>query len=931
MATPATGSRTLELTGVEQTLRKLLLDVAEYIDTNPRPASDESHVQLPDELANTQLVLRFTGGWVRDKLLGVESHDIDVAINKMTGFQFGLRLKEYLEIPGNPEKYGLEGVASSEKAGTSAKNKQVGGLHKIEANPEKSKHLETVTTRILGLDIDLVNLRKETYTEDSRNPQMEFGTPEEDALRRDATVNAMFYNLNTSEVEDFTGKGFDDMQKRIIRTPLEPYQTFKDDPLRVLRLIRFASRLGYNIDPTAEEYMGNEDIKQALRIKISRERVGVELEKMLRGPDPLGAMQYIDRLGLYTTVFSDPTKDHDFSPPGNWFIAYQALARILKSQDSRATTVRSMTIRDTEDAYLSWLISAVVPWADAPDPQPSKPGTKAPPPVASSVAREGIKAPNKVCDVMTASVRNLEEIRGLKDNFNTQQKRSHKRREEGDATAPDTVGMAIRRWGPTWRNQALFVLLYEILNLPGSVETNSEAPEGEQEVLLSYSKWFEHIQTLNLAEAYSLKPLLDGKALAKALETPPGPWMRSALDVVMAWQLRNPGITDPSEAIEEVRVHRQAEESSSDKQQAGKKKGELTSHLAKHFLGLTIRPLFAKTQNPVVTAQGRKNIQSSNPRTRTLFTEDESETKPWKAEKEGYALDLLRWVLLRMDSERVEDFWPLLVPPVLTLVDDSDPKFKAKGCDLLRLLLEITPSQLLKRTGLADVFEEALNPCLTYLPTLTPESESISLLDAAYPALIALARTRYPVPSPGDPLSDAAQQRASALDKLVWDGILSSHAHAGEHVRIAQCLVAQLNSIIRTLGVHSVKHLKSLVPLLSNILSEPLGPSYPPLLIQAARTMQTLILNAWVRIEMWRAEVFKGVAVCWVRLAAEGEEKDGFAEVKGELINVVEVMATALEGVEGVDWEAEARRLLGADARLDGLFSRIIEGGEGDS
>src|SRR5205823_5119318 len=83
------------------------------------------------------------------------------------------------------------------------------GLAEIKANPEKSKHLDTVTTRILGLDIDLVNLRRETYTEESRNPQMEFGTPEEDALRRDATVNAMFYNIETQQIEDFTGRGWE--------------------------------------------------------------------------------------------------------------------------------------------------------------------------------------------------------------------------------------------------------------------------------------------------------------------------------------------------------------------------------------------------------------------------------------------------------------------------------------------------------------------------------------------------------------------------------------------------------------------------------------------------------------------------------------------------------------------------------------------------
>ncbi|KAI6862127.1 hypothetical protein KC318_g20952, partial [Hortaea werneckii] len=160
----------VDLTEVEETLRRLLLDVAKYIDSNPSQDGN-SQVKLPEELASQPITLRFTGGWVRDKLLGVESHDIDVAINKMTGYQFGLRLKEYLEQPGNLAKYGLEDIASNDKQSAKAgavatdKSKTVGGLHKIEANPEKSKHLETTTMRILGLDIDLVNLRKETYSE----------------------------------------------------------------------------------------------------------------------------------------------------------------------------------------------------------------------------------------------------------------------------------------------------------------------------------------------------------------------------------------------------------------------------------------------------------------------------------------------------------------------------------------------------------------------------------------------------------------------------------------------------------------------------------------------------------------------------------------------------------------------------------------------
>ena len=260
----------IELTPIENTLKNLLLDVAQYIHERKINTED---VKILD---HRETVLLFTGGWVRDKLLGVDSHDIDVGISSMTGYQFGMALKQYLDVPENLKKY-------KEHHPDSVFKEEIVSLHKIEANPEKSKHLETVTTKIFGFDVDLVNLRKESYTEESRNPQMEFGTAEEDALRRDATVNALFYNLNTSRLEDLTGRGLEDMKNKLVRTPLEPYQTFKDDPLRVLRLIRFASRLGYRIDEATEIAMQNNDISAALRMKISRERVGAEIERMLEG------------------------------------------------------------------------------------------------------------------------------------------------------------------------------------------------------------------------------------------------------------------------------------------------------------------------------------------------------------------------------------------------------------------------------------------------------------------------------------------------------------------------------------------------------------------------------------------------------------------------------------------------------------------------
>lgn len=260
----ATMRKTITLSEQEATLRQLLLDVSNYIGT----LDGHSRPQL-----------RFTGGWVRDKLLGVGSKDIDIAIDSMTGYHFGMLMKQYLEQPDTQAKY-----PKSVK------------LSKIEANPDKSKHLETTTAHIMGLDIDLVNLRKETYTEHSRNPQMEFGTPQDDAMRRDATVNAMFYHLDNSGIEDFTGRGFNDMERGLIKTPLSPYQTFKDDPLRVLRAIRFASRLGYSIDPEDERAMSDPAIWEEFKLKITRERVGIEITKMLRGSlsrDPINLTTYM--------------------------------------------------------------------------------------------------------------------------------------------------------------------------------------------------------------------------------------------------------------------------------------------------------------------------------------------------------------------------------------------------------------------------------------------------------------------------------------------------------------------------------------------------------------------------------------------------------------------------------------------------------------
>lgn len=111
----------------------------------------------------------------------------------------------------------------------------------IKANASKKKFLEIANVHIDGNTIDLVSLRSVTYHTDSDKPIVKIGTPEEDVLRRDLTINSLFYNINEAKVEDFTGMGVNDIRNKILRTPLNPLETMHNNPLVLLRAVRFAS------------------------------------------------------------------------------------------------------------------------------------------------------------------------------------------------------------------------------------------------------------------------------------------------------------------------------------------------------------------------------------------------------------------------------------------------------------------------------------------------------------------------------------------------------------------------------------------------------------------------------------------------------------------------------------------------------------------
>jgi len=211
--------------------------------------------------------------------------DIDIALDDKLGREFADELNQWLSDHGR-------------------ETHSVGVVLK---NPEKSKHLETATMRVNNYWIDFVNLRAEEYTSDSRIPDlMRIGSPQEDSLRRDLTINSLFYNINEGIVEDMTGRGLDDLRRGIVATPLPPLTTLLDDPLRVLRSVRFAARLRFTMSDELRTAAADERVKAALEQKVSRERVGSEVDLMLKSRDPVGAMRLLVNLGLIDTVFPLP-------------------------------------------------------------------------------------------------------------------------------------------------------------------------------------------------------------------------------------------------------------------------------------------------------------------------------------------------------------------------------------------------------------------------------------------------------------------------------------------------------------------------------------------------------------------------------------------------------------------------------------------------
>ncbi len=501
----------------EQLLRELLLECAQNF-----PGLD----------------IWITGGWVRDRLLGIPSSDLDVALSNMTGRAFGSFLQDFSARPDIASKYGQKA------ADLGIQDSRFTRFHIMEKNAGAAKNLETAGGKLFGLDIDLANLRTEVYDGQSRNPQMKFGTPEEDAFRRDATVNSIFYHLGKQEVVDLTGRGLEDLNARIMRTPLDARQTFMDDPLRVLRLIRIGSKLTFDIDREAMHWMRSDEVQRAFDAMIKRGRINSEVFKIMNYPNPEVAFQHLFDANLYTPVFLRldsplipvlsaqlPVPGQTTTSPSPWPIswprAYRLLNQLLK--DETGSNNLSRVVRCEQNPEYAWTMAAYAPLAGARRSMPKQ---------AVQEATEALKLPAKLSKLLETALANLDSIKNLVDAV-------------ADAARPrparSAVGMALRAWGSTWSSQVTYAMLAQAVYDPDG---------NDDELSRGYSVFADFVVDKGLWDAHALRPCLDGNEILELFGLPTGGrFLKDALDGLVEWQFdhQDAGVEDAKVWLREER------------------------------------------------------------------------------------------------------------------------------------------------------------------------------------------------------------------------------------------------------------------------------------------------------------------------------------------------------------------------------------------
>ncbi|KAB5594051.1 WW domain-containing oxidoreductase [Ceratobasidium theobromae] len=284
--------------------------------------------------------------------------------------------------------------------------------------------------------------------------------------------------------------------------------------------------------------------------------------------------------------------------------------------------------------------------------------------------------------------------------------------------------------------------------------------------------------------------------------------------------------------------------------------GALDRSTASDVLTNYVKPLFTTAHPSVHLHTGRIK---HNP----LSVQNMYDEQTWKINGPG-CWNVLAWVLSNIESDDVEKLWPLIIPPLFTLLDDYHPPYRIRGVNVAQILLKKTPATLLRRTGIDELMFKALRGALQNL-TSDWASELLCVAMPCYLALVDLVL-------PNDDI-----RRFNKLSELVTDTIVPGWLYASSRVEVLIASVNALLLVVQALGSGSVRFLKAFIPQLTeNLLPKEFSPSETTrdLQIASAECLLIIMKNGRPRMPHWRLRILGGVLRCWVNVTENTAQKN---------------------------------------------------------
>ena len=430
-------------------------------------------------------IFRVAGGWVRDKLLGKNSEDIDITLDNITG-------QEYI---------------------SNLKNEKV-EFREIKNSNLKSSHLQTATIEIFNKTIDIVNLRKEIYKEKSRIPEISIGTPEEDSFRRDITINSLFYNINTNQIEDFTKKGIEDLKNSLIRMTKECIISFNEDPLRMLRVIRFASRFQFKLDNDIIDNINKEFFIKLFNDILSNERIEKELSCMMENIYAYSSVYLLFKFNLLKSCLKfDEGKNEDYIKCVNMMILGNCLNEQFWSNFNK---------QDVKILNYALLTSPFKNYQRKIK-KNNEIGSKI-------ILSQILKIPNNEVNDIMSIINNINIIKKLV--FQNKLERL-------------IIGLAFRNIKEKYITKIIILSICEeyIENNNQNEIIENLNKEKFNLIIKKYEDFYKYLIDEHLDKINEMKPLLNGKDIKKELNISDGKQIGTLLTYLIEEQIKNPKIT----------------------------------------------------------------------------------------------------------------------------------------------------------------------------------------------------------------------------------------------------------------------------------------------------------------------------------------------------------------------------------------------------